>query len=140
MNAVIAGSPFLVIPLGGLGVAGRLSFGPYGSYIDAQSWVAATATPTINGSPLTTGYGAPITTVGYDARTPGGAGAIKLVAPAGLKSSLAGNLPLYVKMTLTFGDRMAVCHRGKKTLNLPVKNNGALEAHLRHGDTIGPCP
>lgn len=29
-----------------------------------------------------------------------------------------------------------VCHKGKKTLELPEP---AVEAHLNHGDTLGPC-
>lgn len=33
--------------------------------------------------------------------------------------------------------RVQVCHKGKKTLTLPAP---AAEAHLRHGDTAGPCP
>jgi len=31
--------------------------------------------------------------------------------------------------------RVAVCHNGN-TLNLPAP---AVEAHVRHGDTVGPC-
>jgi hypothetical protein len=34
-------------------------------------------------------------------------------------------------------DKDPVCHKGKKTLTLPEP---AVEAHLRHGDTSGPCP
>jgi hypothetical protein len=98
-NALVGGAPFLIVPLNGLGVPGRVNFGPYGSYIDAQPWTAATATVTVAGAPLTS-YGVPITTVGYDARTPGGFGAVKLVAPAGLMSTLGGNMPLFVVMTL----------------------------------------
>lgn len=33
--------------------------------------------------------------------------------------------------------KRAVCHKGKKTLYLPPS---AVEAHLKHGDTLGPCP
>lgn len=29
-----------------------------------------------------------------------------------------------------------VCHKGKKTLNLP---HAAVRSHLNHGDTLGPC-
>jgi hypothetical protein len=32
--------------------------------------------------------------------------------------------------------KVVVCHKGKKTLELP---ESAAEAHLRHGDTPGPC-
>ena len=33
--------------------------------------------------------------------------------------------------------RIAVCHKGNKTLTLPAP---AADAHLRHGDTAGRCP
>ena len=34
------------------------------------------------------------------------------------------------------GDTALVCHKGKKTLELPRE---AVQAHLDHGDTLGPC-
>jgi hypothetical protein len=34
------------------------------------------------------------------------------------------------------GDTTVVCHKGKKTLELP--SDGA-KAHLNHGDRLGPC-
>jgi len=34
------------------------------------------------------------------------------------------------------GDTVMVCHKGKKTLELP---RGAAQAHLGHGDSLGPC-
>jgi len=34
------------------------------------------------------------------------------------------------------GDTVVVCHKGKKTLELP---QNAAEAHLGHGDRRGPC-
>ena len=34
------------------------------------------------------------------------------------------------------GDAALVCHKGKKTLELPQK---AVQAHLDHGDSLGPC-
>jgi hypothetical protein len=34
------------------------------------------------------------------------------------------------------GDTAVVCHKGKKTLELP---RGAAQAHLDHGDKPGPC-
>ena len=101
-NALVGGAPFLIVPLSGMGQAGRVGFGPYGSYIDAQSWTAATATPTVGGSPVLDDYGVPFYTTGYDARTPGGFGVVKLVAPGGLMSTLGGDLPLFVSMTLNF--------------------------------------
>ena len=33
--------------------------------------------------------------------------------------------------------KQPVCHKGKKTL---LVNSNAVEKHLRHGDTLGPCP
>ena len=33
-------------------------------------------------------------------------------------------------------DKVLVCHKGKKTLSVAEP---AREAHLRHGDTPGPC-
>jgi hypothetical protein len=34
------------------------------------------------------------------------------------------------------GDTVFVCHKGKKTLELPRE---AAQAHLNHGDRSGPC-
>lgn len=34
-------------------------------------------------------------------------------------------------------DSVAICHKGRKTLRLPMS---AIRAHLRHGDTLGACP
>jgi hypothetical protein len=34
------------------------------------------------------------------------------------------------------GDTAVVCHKGKKTLELPRE---AVQAHLNHGDRRGPC-
>ena len=34
------------------------------------------------------------------------------------------------------GDTAVVCHKGKKTLELP---RAAAQAHLDHGDRLGPC-
>jgi hypothetical protein len=34
------------------------------------------------------------------------------------------------------GDTVVVCHKGKKTLELP---RNAAQAHLNHGDRPGPC-
>jgi hypothetical protein len=34
------------------------------------------------------------------------------------------------------GDTVVVCHKGKKTLELPRE---AAQAHLGHGDRRGPC-
>ena len=103
-NALVGYNPFLIVPLSGMGVAGRQTFGPYGSWIDAQPWIAATATATVGGVPLTTEGTAMALhqTTGYDARTAGGAGIVKLVAPGGLMSTLGGDLPLFVSMTLNF--------------------------------------
>jgi hypothetical protein len=92
----------LVVPLDGLGQVGRINFGPYGSWIDAQAWTTGVATPTVGGVPVLTDNGAGNTTTGYDNRTLGGGGKVKLVAPAGLMSTLAQNLPLFISMTLTF--------------------------------------
>ena len=33
-------------------------------------------------------------------------------------------------------EKVLVCHKGKKTLELAAP---AVDAHLRHGDTRGPC-
>lgn len=33
-------------------------------------------------------------------------------------------------------DKVPVCHKNKKTLMLP---GSAVDAHLAHGDTMGPC-
>ena len=34
------------------------------------------------------------------------------------------------------GDTAVVCHKGKKTIELP---RSAAQAHLDHGDKLGPC-
>lgn len=34
-------------------------------------------------------------------------------------------------------NKVQVCHKGKNTLSLPAP---AVQAHLGHGDTMGPCP
>jgi hypothetical protein len=34
------------------------------------------------------------------------------------------------------GDTTVICHKGKKTMELP---SGAAQAHLNHGDRLGPC-
>ena len=105
INALVNNAPFLVVPLAILGNNGRLTFGPYGSYIDAKDWTTAATSITVNGVPLTTNNattpGAVWTTAGYDNRV-AGVGTVKLVAPGGLMSVLGGNFPLYVSMTLTF--------------------------------------
>ena len=33
----------------------------------------------------------------------------------------------------------AVCHKGNRTLYLPCQSS-AVERHIAHGDTAGPCP
>jgi hypothetical protein len=101
VNVLAHDHAFMIVPLSGLGVAGQVRFGPYGSLINAQPWVAATATVTAYSGPLYTG-GVRIQTTGYENRTPGGVGTVKLVAPAGLMSTLAGNLPIFISMKLTF--------------------------------------
>jgi hypothetical protein len=101
-NALVGGAPFLIVPLSGLGQAGRVSFGPYGSYADAQPWQTGAVPITVGGGWFVTENGLTMLTTGYDNRTPGGLGSVKLVAPAGLMSTLAGSMPLFVSMTLTF--------------------------------------
>lgn len=34
------------------------------------------------------------------------------------------------------GDTAVICHKGKKTLELPRSTS---QAHLDHGDKLGPC-
>lgn len=34
------------------------------------------------------------------------------------------------------GDTVFICHKGKKTMELPSE---AVNAHIGHGDTYGPC-
>jgi hypothetical protein len=105
-NALVGGAPFLIVPLNILGAGGRLGFGPYGSYIDAQQWTTGTVPVTINGVTLTTGNaaspGAPLFMTGTDSRTAAGLGQVTLVAPGGLMSTLGGPFPLFVSMTLNF--------------------------------------
>jgi microcystin-dependent protein len=35
-----------------------------------------------------------------------------------------------------YGKKVTICHKGKNTITISKK---ALPAHLRHGDTVGPC-
>jgi hypothetical protein len=103
VTALVNNGPFLVVPLSAIGVNGRVTFGAFGSYIDAQAWTTGTLPITVNGVTLTTDNGAPAIDMGYDNRGVGGVGTVKLVAPAGLMSTLAvTNFPLFVSMTLTF--------------------------------------
>jgi hypothetical protein len=130
-NAFVAGAPFLIVPFTetvtgpkpgfgnsaavcqqggiapcGIGLGGRLSFGAYASYIDANTWSTGAVPLTINGVTLTTGNvttpGVPIFMTGSDNRDGAGLGTVTLVSPAGLMSSLGGAFPLFVSMTLTF--------------------------------------
>ena len=50
-----------------------------------------------------------------------------VVAPTGGGGSAGGKAS---------GDTAVVCHKGKKTLELP---RSAAQAHLDHGDRLGPC-
>jgi hypothetical protein len=34
-------------------------------------------------------------------------------------------------------EKVTICHKGKKTITVAKP---ALKAHLKHGDTVGPCP
>jgi hypothetical protein len=34
-------------------------------------------------------------------------------------------------------EKVTLCHKGKNTITVGA---AAVPAHLRHGDTIGPCP
>jgi hypothetical protein len=33
-------------------------------------------------------------------------------------------------------EKVRICHKGKKTLEVA---EAAVDAHLKHGDTLGPC-
>jgi hypothetical protein len=107
-NALVGGGPFLVVPFvnpagtQGIGLGGQLTFGIYGSYIDAQIWTTGQVPVTVGGATLTTENGALIFTTGYDNRTPGGNGTVQLVSPSGLMSTLGGNLPQFATLTLDF--------------------------------------
>lgn len=35
-----------------------------------------------------------------------------------------------------YGKKVTLCHKGKKTISV---GKAAVPAHLRHGDTVGPC-
>ena len=54
-----------------------------------------------------------------------------VVAPTGGGGNSGGN-----SSGKAGGDTAVVCHKGKKTLELP---RSAAQAHLDHGDRLGPC-
>jgi hypothetical protein len=36
-----------------------------------------------------------------------------------------------------YDKKVTICHKGKETI---VVSSSTLDSHLRHGDTLGPCP
>lgn len=62
--------------------------------------------------------------------------AITVLAVAGCavvpahRTGMAGNAPR------TSGDTVVLCHKGKKTMQLP---RSAMQGHLGHGDRLGRC-
>ena len=34
-------------------------------------------------------------------------------------------------------DKVTLCHKGKETITV---SHNAQDAHMKHGDTVGPCP
>lgn len=63
---------------------------------------------------------------------------MKLVLSVLLAMLVSGcvTVPVEEKGGKAGGDTTVVCHKGKKTLNLPQE---AVRAHLDHGDHLGPC-
>lgn len=72
------------------------------------------------------------------------AGHILTALPAGSVTAALLTAMLILSGCATYGygqdpyhdNKVAVCHKGKKTLMLP---ESAVDAHMRHGDTPGPC-
>lgn len=62
-------------------------------------------------------------------------------APALLTMVGALALGFYFATASTSGAQQScqVCHKRKQTLTLPCQSS-AVERHLAHGDTAGPCP
>jgi hypothetical protein len=61
---------------------------------------------------------------------------MKLMLSAILLLSLSGCVVAPTGGGKAGGDTAVVCHKGKKTLELP---RSAAQAHLNHGDRLGPC-
>jgi hypothetical protein len=88
-------------PLALLGNGGdfRLPLGPYGISTPTGSWTTGQATRTVMvGSATTT----TVFVAGFDARTPGGVGALRLVAPPTAVTYFDGTLPVYATLDLVF--------------------------------------
>lgn len=72
------------------------------------------------------------------------AGYIRNTLPSGSTLAAVLTAALILSGCATYGygpdpyhdDKVAVCHKGKKTLMLP---ESAVDAHIGHGDTLGPC-
>lgn len=61
----------------------------------------------------------------------------RAVAAAALVAGvLAGGCVAYVDSPGEGQEKVLVCHKGRQTLELPEP---AVDAHLRHGDHLGPC-
>ncbi len=63
---------------------------------------------------------------------------MKFIMLASLVLAMSGcaQAPTYSHAGKSKVDTVLVCHKGKKTLELPRE---AAAAHINHGDTNGPC-
>ncbi len=53
-----------------------------------------------------------------------------------LAAALTAACATYVALPGEGQEKVLVCHKGRETLALPEP---AVDAHLRHGDHLGPC-
>ena len=67
-----------------------------------DAWTTGTASVQLSGTPLGDASAASATAMGLRSATPGGAGRLVAVAPVGVSTTNAGNLPSFAVLDLTY--------------------------------------